>query len=58
MEINYIILAHKGPLQLARLLEKLFTRESRFTYILTKTLKFTPSGRKLGHFCNVFFPFG
>jgi hypothetical protein len=55
MEINYIILAHKGPLQIARLLEKLFTRESRFYIHIDKDVEIHPFRKELGHFCNVFF---
>ncbi|HMI60907.1 MAG TPA: beta-1,6-N-acetylglucosaminyltransferase [Puia sp.] len=55
MEINYIILAHKGPQQLARLLEKLFTRESRFYIHIDKDVEMYPFMKELGHYCNVFF---
>lgn len=55
MEINYIILAHKAPLQLARLLERLFTRESRFYIHIDKDVDIYPFRKELGHFSNVFF---
>ncbi|HEY4109093.1 beta-1,6-N-acetylglucosaminyltransferase [Puia sp.] len=55
MEINYIILAHKGPYQLARLLEKLNTKEARFYLHIDKDADITPFRKALGHLCNVFF---
>lgn len=55
MEINYIILAHKSPLQLARLLEKLTTRESRFYIHIDKDVELQPFRNQLGHLNNVFF---
>ncbi|HTI92566.1 MAG TPA: beta-1,6-N-acetylglucosaminyltransferase, partial [Puia sp.] len=55
MELNYIILAHKSPRQLARLLEKLTTRESRFYIHIDKDVEIYPFRKEIGHFSNVVF---
>jgi hypothetical protein len=55
MEINYIILAHKGPQQVARMLEKLTTRDTYFYIHIDKDIDIWPFKKELGHFCNTFF---
>jgi len=55
MEINYIILAHQSPPQLARLLEKLTTSDSRFYIHIDKDVECRPFRHQLSHLGNVFF---
>jgi len=55
MDINYLILAHKGPLQMARLLEKLVTRHANFYIHIDKDVDIGPFKKELGHYANVFF---
>lgn len=54
MEINYIILAHRGPRQVARLLEKLITPECRFYIHIDKDVDIAPFRRELNHFSNIY----
>lgn len=55
MDINYIILAHKGPKQLARLLEKLVTNETWFYIHIDKEADIVPFRHELKPYRNVFF---
>jgi hypothetical protein len=55
MEINYIILAHKRPQQVARMLEKLITRDTRFYIHIDKDVDICPFKKELGYFSNTFF---
>lgn len=55
MEINYIILAHKGPQQLARMLEKLVAPETYFYIHIDKDVDIYPFRKELRHFRNTFF---
>jgi hypothetical protein len=55
MEINYIILAHTKPQQVARMLERLVTRDTRFYIHIDKDVDICPFKKELGHFSNTFF---
>lgn len=55
MEINYLVLAHKGPLQMARLLEKLVSPQSNFYIHIDKDVDICPFKKELGHYSNIFF---
>jgi hypothetical protein len=55
MNISYIILAHKGPKQVARLIEKLITNHSYFYIHIDKDVDVYPFRKELSHLSNVFF---
>lgn len=55
MEINYLILAHKGPRQMARLLERLTTPHSNFYIHIDKDVDIFPFRKELSHLPNVIF---
>jgi Core-2/I-Branching enzyme. len=55
MDINYIILAHKGPKQLARLLERLGNHQTWFYIHIDKEVNITPFRHELKTYRNVFF---
>jgi len=55
MNINYIILAHKNPGQLTRLVEKLNTPESFFYIHVDRSFKIEPFEMPLSTLKNVFF---
>ena len=55
MDINYIILAHKNPLQVKRLVEKLNTPDSFFYIHIDGSFKIEPFKMLLSTLKNVFF---
>jgi hypothetical protein len=55
MHINYIILAHTKPQQVARLLERLVTCDTRFYIHIDKEVDIYPFRKELGHIPNTFF---
>jgi hypothetical protein len=55
MEINYIILAHKQPQQLKRLVEKLNDIDCNFYIHIDKSVNILPFINELAHIKNVYF---
>lgn len=55
MDINYIILAHKRPQQVARMLERLTSQHTRFYIHIDKDVEICPFKKELGNFSNTFF---
>jgi hypothetical protein len=55
MEINYIILAHKNPEQLQRLIERLSAESSYFYIHIDKSVEIDPFLNPVVNFNNVFF---
>ncbi|MDF2188470.1 beta-1,6-N-acetylglucosaminyltransferase [Paraflavitalea sp. CAU 1676] len=55
LEINYLILAHKGPRQMARMFEKLETGCSNFYIHIDKDVDIAPFKKELNHYANVYF---
>ena len=55
MEINYIILAHKNPLQIQRLIDKLYTADCYFYIHIDKGTSIKPFIDALAYKPNIFF---
>jgi hypothetical protein len=55
MEINYIILAHTKPQQVARMLERLATRDTHFYIHIDKDVDIRPFRKELAHIADTFF---
>lgn len=55
MDINYIILAHKRPQQVARMLERLTSQQTRFYIHIDKDVEICPFKKELRNFSNTFF---
>jgi hypothetical protein len=55
MQINYIILAHKSPKQVARLVERLTGKNINFYLHIDKDVDIIPFEREIAHFTNALF---